>query len=129
MSQNNPTQEKANDDILMDVRKVGKYTITPMSFGQLATITPMLSPLVDRVSEFFPSGTPNTPDVIKCAMVMLPDFMPIMAILLNEEVQELQKLSAQEGLELLITLWSANAAMLVNFFQCAVTLARVQTAE
>lgn len=116
MSQENT---RTPDEELLNVVKVGKFTITPMSFGQMALVTPALSPFIDEIITQFPSKTFNTVDVLRCVMVMLPKLTPILALALNITEEEVKQLPADEATQLIVALVSVNQGILMNFFTLA----------
>ncbi len=120
MSQTN--EPRSADEAMMHVRKVGPYTITPLSFGAMALITPMLTDVTKKIIELAPEGSFGMVDALQIGFQLLPDFIPIMARMLDVDEEELRNLDGHTGMLLLSEIWNANERLFLDFFTLAATL-------
>ena len=118
MSQNTEEQ-RTPDEELLNVVKVGRFTIMPFSFGKMALITPKLQPLMEKIIQQFPNKNYTTIDIIRCVMVLLPELTPILAVALDITEKEVNELPASEATQLIVAIVSANQGILMNFFTLA----------
>ena len=111
------TEERSGDDVLLDVRRVGKYTLRPLSFGKLAIIMPQIAAVGERFKSRLPSFEELSPQSITLAIMMnLDALIPIMATYVDATEEEIRNLSAQEGTELAFNMWVMNAKTFMDFF-------------
>ena len=120
MSQTN--EPRSADEAMMHVRKVGPYTTTPLSFGAMALITPMLTDVTKKIIELAPEGSFGMVDALQIGFQLLPDFIPIMARMLDVDEEELRNLDGHTGMLLLSEIWNANERLFLDFFTLAATL-------
>ena len=110
-------QERSGDDVLMDIRKVGKYLIRPLSFGKLALIMPLIAAVGEQFKDRLPSMEDLTPQAITLSLMMnLEALIPIIAVYVDEPEETIRALPAEEGVQLAFAIWVANAKTFMDFF-------------
>lgn len=110
-------EELKPDEALLFSVKVGEYTITPMSFGLLSQLTPMIADVSADISKQIPPLEEITSVVIlDIIMRNLSKLMPIIAAYVNEPIAKIEALPAETGVQLAFTIWSANAKIFLDFF-------------
>jgi len=120
MSQANA--QRSADEALMNIQKVGPYTIRPLSFGAMALVTPMLTDVTQKIIALAPEGRFGMVDALQIGFQLLPEFIPIMARILDVEEEEIKGLEGHMGMLLLSAIWNANERLFTDFFTLAATL-------
>ena len=110
------------DEALLHIQKVDKYTITPISFGKMALVAPKLHELVDKIAALSPEDNLGTAGVIQIGFTLFPDFIPVIALVLDVPQEEIEALPAATGMQLLTAIWAANATVFFDFFQIAASV-------
>ena len=116
------SEPRSADEALMHVRKVGPYTVRPLSFGAMAVVTPMLTEVTKKIIALAPEGSFGMVDALQIGFQLLPDFIPVMARILDVEEDELKELDGHMGMLLLGEIWNANERLFIDFFTLAATL-------
>lgn len=111
------TEERSGDDVLLDIRQVAGYTIRPLSFGKLAVIMPLVAQVGEKFKDRLPAFEDLTPQAISIAIMLnIESLIPIIAAYVDEPVEKIRELPAQQGVELAFAIYVANAKTFMDFF-------------
>ena len=75
-----------------------------------------------KIMELAPEGSFGMVDAFQIGFQLLPDFIPIMARMLDVDEEELRNLDGHTGMLLLSEIWNANERLFLDFFTLAATL-------
>ena len=118
MSQSPEEHQDNIDDLLFGARKIGPYTVRPLTFGKLAEVAPLVTPIVPAIMQTLPQDMSQlqSSDILKAIVLNLHLVMPAMAVCVGATVEEIEELDASTGAELAAALVSANLKVLTSFF-------------
>jgi len=122
-------EARTADEAMLHVQQIGKYKVTPLSFGKMAAISQPLSKLVKRVAEVNPDNDYSVSGMLETGLVLMPELLPIMAIMLDATEEELQALDSTTGITLLTALITTNINIFLDFFRLAASLSPSQMAN
>ena len=106
------------DDVLFDARKIGPYVVRPLTFGKLAEVAPLITPIVPAIMETLPEDISQlqSSDILRAIILNLNLVTPVMAVCVGATVEEIEELDASTGAQLAAALVSANLKVLTSFF-------------
>jgi len=123
MNEKKEKSEKLGAEDLVQEVKIAGYVVRPWSFGKVVQVTQHLDQITGLLSQ---SGVKvselDEKDMGKIAKIVMPVAPLIMAITLDVDKEEIEKLKADDGILIMLTIVNQNIRYLKNFIGPVVDL-------
>ena len=111
--------KKSDEEIIFPTKTVAGIEVTPWSFGTLFEISSMLEIVLDRVNDkqilVDPiAGFISYFDMLRIFTLASQEVLKIIAITVKKDIEEIKKLSIDDGVKLAIEIYQGNSILLKN---------------
>jgi len=113
----NDLTKKSDEEILFPNKIIAGIEVKPWSFGTLFEISSMLEIVLDKVDEkkiIVDIGFISYFDMLRIFSLASQEVLNIIAITVEKDVEEIQKLSIEDGVKLAIEIYQSNSTTLKN---------------
>jgi len=115
------SNSKEYDNALFNVIEYEGFEIKPMSFKELALVSPDIIPVVDHIKSIAEAKdiTIDLATIIKVILQILPYCSPVASKLLHITQEEFEEFDAPKAVSLIVHLYQANSSIITDFFSVA----------